>query len=186
MNIVEKMDIFATAAHAAVGQVRKYTGEPYIVHPRHVREILLKFCTSEVTPEMEAIALGHDVCEDTDVTIELIDEIFGKEIAEGIGWLTDVSKPSDGNRKVRKEIDRQHTVQAPVRFKNIKISDLISNTYSIREHDPNFAEVYLKEKAALLASCDDADPGLLAEAHRILTESISILENERLQASLKK
>jgi len=36
MLVSEKARIFATAAHAAVGQVRKYTGEPYLVHPAEV------------------------------------------------------------------------------------------------------------------------------------------------------
>ena len=40
MNIVERALIFATAAHAAVGQKRKYTGEDYIVHPIAVMELV--------------------------------------------------------------------------------------------------------------------------------------------------
>jgi (p)ppGpp synthase/HD superfamily hydrolase len=40
MNIVERARVFATAAHAAVGQKRKYTGEDYIVHPTEVAGIV--------------------------------------------------------------------------------------------------------------------------------------------------
>jgi len=58
-----------------------------------------------VTVEQEAAALLHDVVEDTEVTIEQVEETFGHKIAELVGWLTDVSKPSDGKRAVRKEID---------------------------------------------------------------------------------
>ena len=39
MDIVEKARVFATAAHSAVAQLRKYTGEPYIVHPAEVVSI---------------------------------------------------------------------------------------------------------------------------------------------------
>ena len=36
MNIIEKARVFATAAHYAAGNARKYTGEPYINHPTAV------------------------------------------------------------------------------------------------------------------------------------------------------
>ena len=39
-DIVERARMFATAAHAAVGQLRKYTFEHYIVHPAEVAEIV--------------------------------------------------------------------------------------------------------------------------------------------------
>jgi len=184
-ELVILADEFANEAHTSVGQVRKYTGEPYIVHPREVREILLKFSTVEVTPEQEAAALLHDVVEDTKVTIDEVRDRFGDEVATLVSWLTDVSKPSDGNRRVRKTIDKEHTAAAPTRAKNIKLADLISNTTSIVANDPAFAEVYLKEKVALLNVMDDADIGLFVEAHRVLNESILKLENDRLQEALK-
>ena len=59
---------FATKAHE--GQVRKYTGEPYIVHPLEVAEIVK---TVEHTEEMLMAAVLHDTVEDTDTTIEDID-----------------------------------------------------------------------------------------------------------------
>lgn len=40
MKIVDKARVFATAAHAATRQKRKYTGEPYINHPQEVVTIL--------------------------------------------------------------------------------------------------------------------------------------------------
>ena len=42
-----------------------------------------------------------------------------------VDCLTDVSKPSDGNRAVRKEIDRQHLAKASPKAKTIKLADLI-------------------------------------------------------------
>lgn len=67
MDKVEKAYYFAMAAHAAVGQKRKYTGEPYIVHPVEVCDII----THNVewsNDEMCCAALLHDVVEDTQVT----------------------------------------------------------------------------------------------------------------------
>ena len=99
---------FATMAHG--DQKRKYTGEPYIVHPIAVSEIVK---TVPHTDEMIAAALLHDVVEDTPFTIDDINDRFGNKVAELVSWLTDVSRPEDGNRKTRKSLDREHIVEAP-------------------------------------------------------------------------
>ena len=66
--------VFATAAHAAVGQMRKYTNDPYIVHPIRVATTVAKFGG---TDEMIAAAYLHDVVEDTGVSIVDILDMFG-------------------------------------------------------------------------------------------------------------
>jgi len=136
---------FATKAHGS--QKRKYTGEPYIVHPIAVSEIVK---TVPHTDEMVAAALLHDVVEDTPVTIQEIETKFGSKVAELVGWLTDTSRPEDGNRKTRKSIDRLHSADAPAEAQTIKLADLIHNTESIEKHDPSFYKVYKQEKIALL------------------------------------
>jgi (p)ppGpp synthase/HD superfamily hydrolase len=143
-----KAIIFAANAHGSVNQVRKYSGQPYIVHPIAVANIVR---TVNHTPEMLAAAYLHDVVEDTPVTIEEVHAEFGKTVAELVGWLTDISKPADGNRKFRKAMDRQHTWDAPWDAQTIKLADLIDNTISIVASDPNFARVYMHEKAQLIA-----------------------------------
>ena len=153
--------VFATAAHAAVGQLRKYTFEPYIVHPAEVVSILK---TVAHTPEMIAAAWLHDVVEDTGVTLELVRREFGDAVADLVGWLTDVSRPDHGNRAARKAVDRAHTAAAPAEAQTIKLCDLISNTRSIVEHDEKFARTYLAEKRLLLEVMTKGDPELLARA----------------------
>jgi (p)ppGpp synthase/HD superfamily hydrolase len=161
-TVVEQARTFAIAAHSACGQVRKYTGEPYHVHPAEVAWIVEQAGGTEA---QRAAAWLHDVVEDTDVSIELIEQMFGTYVAELVGWLTDVSKPEDGNRAERKAIDREHTAQASLDAKMIKLADLISNTSSIVEHDEKFAKVYLAEKRLLLTEAlYDADAQLLAKA----------------------
>jgi (p)ppGpp synthase/HD superfamily hydrolase len=96
MDIVRKAQVYAMAAHASVKQVRKYTGEPYIVHPAEVAKIVAGVPGS--TPDMVAAAWLHDVVEDTGCTFTDIHMAFGIDIATLVGWLTDVSKPEDGNR----------------------------------------------------------------------------------------
>jgi guanosine-3',5'-bis(diphosphate) 3'-pyrophosphohydrolase len=161
MDIVEKARVFATAAHGAVAQLRKYTGEPYIVHPAEVVSIV---ASVDHTPEMLAAAWLHDTVEDTGVTIETIRAEFSAEVADLVGWLTDVSRPDHGNRAARKAVDRAHSAAAPAAAQTVKLADLISNTKSIMEHDPDFARVYLKEKAMLLEVMTKGDPVLRQRA----------------------
>ena len=162
MDIVRKAQVYAMAAHAAVGQKRKYTGEPYIVHPAEVASIVASVPGS--TPDMVAAAWLHDVIEDTGCTFTDIHMAFGIDIATLVGWLTDVSKPEDGKRAVRKAIDREHTAQAPAEAQTIKLADLISNSRSIMQHDPGFAKTYLEEKRLLLEVLTKGDPELHARA----------------------
>lgn len=167
MDIVRKAQVYAMAAHAAVGQKRKYTGEPYIVHPAEVAKIVAGVPGS--TPEMVAAAWLHDVVEDTGCTFTDIHMAFGIDIAGLVSWLTDVSKPEDGNRAHRKAIDREHTAQAPAAAQTVKLADLVSNSRSIMEHDPAFAVTYLAEKRLLLEVLTKGDPGLHARATEIVS-----------------
>jgi (p)ppGpp synthase/HD superfamily hydrolase len=155
--------MFATAAHAAVGQLRKYTFEPYIVHPAEVAGIVAE---AGGTPEMIAAAWLHDTVEDTGVTSELIRAEFGDEVATLVGWLTDVSRPDHGNRAARKAVDRAHTAAAPAEAQTIKLADLICNTKSIVAHDPKFAVTYLAEKRELLEVMTKGNPSLRERAIR--------------------
>ena len=66
---------------------------------------------------MLAAALLHDTVEDTGTPLKDIEAEFGPDVASLVEQLTDVSKPEDGDRKTRKEIDRQHIAKASVRAK---------------------------------------------------------------------
>jgi (p)ppGpp synthase/HD superfamily hydrolase len=143
---LDKVLQFATQAHS--GQKRKYTGDDYIVHPVAVAKIVKDYGGSV---DQQAAALLHDVVEDCDVTIDQVRDAFGDTVADLVDWLTDVSVPSDGNRAVRKALDRAHSADAPADAQFIKLADLMDNTKSIVAHDPSFAKVYLKEKQLLLS-----------------------------------
>lgn len=164
MNIVEKARIFATAAHAAVKQTRKYTGEPYIVHPA---EVVRTVASVEHTPEMLAAAWLHDTVEDTGITLDIILAEFGETVYEYVRWLTDDATVV-GNRATRKAADRARLAKAPGPVQTVKVSDLLSNSKSIVANDPKFARVYLSEKRALLAVLTKADAALLVKAYQVL------------------
>lgn len=171
-GLIERAYKFAASAHAAVGQRRKYTGEPYITHPIAVAA---KVATVRHTEAMLAASLLHDTVEDTDTTIAAVQDAFGLEVAELVGWLTDVSHANDGNRAHRKALDRAHIANAPAAAKTIKLADLIDNTTSIVAHDPAFAAVYLREKIALLEVLKEGDPTLWQQARTLALNGLSRL-----------
>ena len=154
---------FATHHHS--GQVRKYTGDPYITHPLAVAEIVRSV---PHTNKMIAAAWLHDVIEDTAAEPWMIKLIFGKKIRKYVEWLTDVSTPEDGNRAERKRIDRERIANAPAKVKTIKLADMIHNSTFILAHDPKFAAIYLAEKALLLEVLREGDPTLWWRAKAIV------------------
>ena len=145
--MVVEAKMFATAAHAAIGQKRKYSGDDYIVHPQRVAAIVEKHGG---TDEMIAAAWLHDTVEDTDVTPILITKMFGVDVADIVEGLTDVSLPSDGNRAKRKSIDRMHSASASTEAQFVKCADIIDNSWDIAENDLSFAKVYKSEVFLLL------------------------------------
>lgn len=165
MDMVERARIFATAAHAAVKQVRKYTFEPYIVHPAEVAAIV---ATRPHDPEMLAAAWLHDTVEDTGVTSDDILREFGGVVAIYVQWLTNPSTKEDGNRVKRKEIDREFISRAPAEVKTVKLADLISNCSSIVKYDAGFAKTYLEEKRLMLEVLKEGDSVLWERAASIV------------------
>ena len=99
--------------------------------------------------EMIAAAWLHNIVEDTPVTLDCIERDFGSSIASLVRELTDVSKPGDGNRAVRKTIDREYLAQVSDRAQTVKLTDLIDNCTDITRHDVAFARVFLDEMEAL-------------------------------------
>ena len=166
-NVISKAKEFATQAHQRIGHRRKYTKQPYEVHLKAVANIVASVTEDEA---MIAAAWLHDTVEDTSATHHDIEEAFGNDIAGLVHALTDISRPSDGNRAVRKAIDRQHLATASDRAKTIKLADLIDNTRDICKHDARFAQVYLLEANALIEVLKDGDDSLYLQAKKTLAK----------------
>ena len=159
--------VYATAAHAAVGQRRKYTDQPYIVHPIRVADIVDSFGG---TDEMINAAYLHDVVEDTSVTIEDVNDMFGSVVAVIVEGLTDVSVPEDGNRAVRKAIDRAHSADATYDAQFVKCADIIDNAADIGTQDRSFFKVYREEMVLLL---DVLDKVKNTDIHKAAVQSVN-------------
>ena len=156
------------AGEAHKGQTRKYSGLPYIIHPVEVATIVEE---AGGTDEMIAASLLHDVIEDTEFTYEDIAEKTSPEVADLVQGLTEVSKPEDGNRKVRKALDRDFLAEQAPEVQTIKYADVISNTKDIKVYDPKFAEVYVAEMKELLKVIDKGDSALYEKAKEVVYAS---------------
>lgn len=76
MDVFERALCFATEKHS--GQVRKLAKTPYILHPMEVAAIV---GTMTDDRELLAAAVLHDTVEDTDTTLEEIQENFGRRVS---------------------------------------------------------------------------------------------------------
>ena len=149
MAVLIKAAKFAFAKHD--GQLRKYTNEPYIVHPNAVARAVANAGGDTATI---AAAYLHDTLEDTATTYDELVENFGTEIADLVVELTDVYTSEafpQLNRKARKALECARIAGISAKAKMVKYYDIAHNTESIVKYDPKFAEVYLPEKAAILA-----------------------------------
>ena len=107
--------------------IRRKSGEPYILHPIAVASI----CAKEVGLGTTSIicALLHDIVEDTDYTIEDIEKLFGKKIATIINGLTKISDVFDQKVSLQAENFRKMllTLSDDVRVILIKLADRLHN-----------------------------------------------------------
>lgn len=162
---VLKFDMFCQVFHE--GQVRKYTGNPYIEHPHNVRMILRSFGYADLIHA--CMALGHDLLEDTEVSdnflFNYLNKLFlpktAQKIYTGISLLTNrFTKENypDFNRTERAKLynewfDAQLKLQPfdlATIICNVKCADIIDNAESIVEHDPKFAQIWLPERLSTL------------------------------------
>ncbi len=167
-DIVKRAQAFATQAHRRIDQRRKYTNQPYDAHLKAVVDIV---ATVTDDPEILAGAWLHDTLEDTPATFEDIESEFGPAIAIIVDELTDVSRPSDGNRAIRKAIDREHLARAGQKAKTVKLADLIDNCRDIVKHDERFGRTFVTEASALLEVLEGGDKKLLARARKAISRS---------------
>lgn len=155
------------------GQRRKYSNAHYEVHPIQVAKMVS--LSRDNDPVTVAVAVLHDVIEDTTTTGHHIGAAFaefGNEICQdlvaGVYEVTDISKPEDGNRAVRKAIDKEHAWRATPARKTVKLADIKSNLPSIVKNDPGFARKWVQEKADVLPGLVEGDPTLFADVSAMI------------------
>ncbi|MDZ7276678.1 HD domain-containing protein [Pantoea eucrina] len=168
-SLEEQARRYATEAHAAAGQRRKYTDEPYIVHPAAVVELVRSVTDDDA---MLAAAWLHDTVEDTSNTLLDIERHFGARVAQLVAMLTDNAQPAAKNRVARKLAHFQHTAEASPDAQTIKLADIIDNTRAIVQYDPDFARIYLVEKKIQIQLLKQGSPALWQQANQSITQGL--------------
>lgn len=171
-SLEEQARRYATEVHAAAGQRRKYTDEPYIVHPAAVVELVRSVTGNE---HMLAAAWLHDTVEDTGTTLEDIRQQFGPDVAELVAMLTDKKQPQAKNRTARKVAHFRHTASAAPDAQTIKLADIIDNTRAIVQYDPHFARIYLVEKQVQIGLLQQGDATLWQQAQTTIAQGMAQL-----------
>lgn len=154
---------FATLAHH--GQVRKYSGVPYITHPLAVAQILEDFGQPELLIQ---VAILHDVIEDTDYTYHDVEAHFGKVVADMVDALSNKATKADGTRAVRRAMDVEQMRNAVPAVKTVRLADMYHNLSDIAHADPVFAMTYMREKREMLKVLTEADPNLYAAVNHLV------------------
>ena len=135
VDIITKAFNFARHAHQGG---RRLSGEPYIMHPLAVAQIV---CT-EIGLGSTSIcsALLHDVVEDTDYTIEDIENIFGPKIAQIVDGLTKISGGIFGERASAQAENFKKlllTMNDDIRVILIKMADRLHNMRTLGAQPAN-------------------------------------------------
>ena len=135
LPLYERAVMVAAVAHS--GMTRKGTGIPYLSHPVEAASII-----AEMTDDQELIAAAvlHDVVEDTDVTAQEIEGMFGARVAHYVACETENKRrglPPESTWKLRK----QETItflkeKADRNARMLALADKLSNLRSI-ERDVN-------------------------------------------------
>ena len=107
--------------------MRRKSGEPYVLHPIAVAKIVSEEIGLDATSV--ACALLHDVVEDTEVTLEEIERTFNKEVAKIVDGLTKIAGIFDLNSSIQAENFRKLllTLNDDIRVILIKLADRLHN-----------------------------------------------------------
>lgn len=135
VEIITKAFNFANQAHRGI---KRRSGEPYIMHPISVAKIVC----NEIGLGSTSIcaALLHDVVEDTDYTVEDIENIFGHKIAQIVDGLTKISGGIFGDRASAQAENFKKlllTMSDDIRVILIKIADRLHNMRTLGSMLPN-------------------------------------------------
>jgi len=132
------------AKHAHRAQKRKEIdeeGEPlrYFEHVRRVAIVLMDEAHI-YDPDLICIALLHDVLEDTDISVGVLEQLFGTKVAQGVVTLT----------KIPKEGYFERIQWADPTLRLIKLCDRLDNMRALPAEDHAFIQKTLKDTELLL------------------------------------
>ena len=133
LDVLRRAYFFSARAHK--GQTRA-SGEPYLVHPLEVANILADMQLDEISV---ATGLLHDVVEDTLVEPEIIKKYFGEEIAHLVDGLTKIAQISNQSKEEQQAENVRKMLLAmvdDVRVVLVKLADRLHNMRTLHHLKP--------------------------------------------------
>ena len=127
--LVRKAYEFAAKKHA---DQKRRSGEPYIIHPTQVANILARMKMDE---ETLAAAFLHDVVEDTDTTLQQLKEMFGAKVAmlvDGVTKLGKIEYISKEERQIENYRKMFLAMAQDIRVVIIKLADRLHNMRTMK------------------------------------------------------
>lgn len=169
------LDRAATAAADRHGDQRRPTGVPYLEHLLEALEVLVRGAGVS-DPDVLVATLLHDVVEDTDATLQDVEEEFGPVVAELVDWVT---KPATGSavsgHERTAERATEHTAKraaktaylrrlrsAPQKAILVKLADRVSNVQQLDRMPPDFQRRYYAETVTYIQPLAEAQPWFAA------------------------
>jgi guanosine-3',5'-bis(diphosphate) 3'-pyrophosphohydrolase len=148
ISLIRKAWEFCVSHHK--GQTRA-SGEPYIVHPLEVAEVLVEM---KLDATAVAAALLHDAVEDTPATNEEIGDKFGDQVAHIVEGVTKIDKIQFANREDRQAENVRKMLLAmvsDVRVVLIKLADRLHNMRTLEHLKPERQEAIARETLDIYA-----------------------------------
>lgn len=156
LEIEHAIDI-ATTAHA---HQKRRSGEPYITHPLSVAAILIGW---EMDTDSVVAGVLHDTVEDTDMTLEKIETLFGRDVAFLVDGVTKVSQARAGMRDLASYLPATKdnltklmiAVGQDVRVLIIKLADRLHNMRTLEHMPPDKQKKIARETMEVFAPLAD-------------------------------
>lgn len=181
---------YATEKHK--GQKRK-SGEPYITHPLSVAASLIEW-----DMDIDSVLAGvlHDTVEDTETSLEEIENLFGRDVAFLVDGVTKVSKARAGMQDLDKYLPQTTdnlsklliAVGQDVRVIIIKLADRLHNLQTLRYMTPEKQVKIARESLEVFAPMADrlGMGRVRMQIEEIAFSYLDPKEFKQLQAAMKK
>lgn len=171
--------VYELAKQQHNGQFRKYTGEPYFNHCIRVANRL--FSWESVPYHVIAAALAHDLIEDTGVTYDLLNQIFGGYTrAGGADLVWDLTNRKGESHE--KSCDRLASARRHAQL--IKCADIYDNCVDLVDQEPDLEKSfnYLCKKRDQLEAMrvTIGFSNAYAEVHHLITQNITYCAKQSL------